>query len=70
LIDETATHGGKIYIHCRAGMERTAAILIAHHARTHGVSHDEALEVLQKARPILKPLRNQEEATRAWLEKS
>jgi protein-tyrosine phosphatase len=70
LIDETEKDGGKIYIHCRAGMERTAAILIAHHAKTNGVSYEDSLEVLLRARSILKPLRNQEEATRAWLEKS
>jgi ADP-ribosyl-[dinitrogen reductase] hydrolase len=67
LIDAVEKEGGKIYIHCRAGMERTAAILIAHHARKHGISYDETLGVLRKTRPILKPLPDQEEATRAWL---
>jgi ADP-ribosyl-[dinitrogen reductase] hydrolase len=69
LIDETEKNGGKIYIHCRAGMERTAAILIAYHAKTHGVSYEESLATLRRARTILKPLPNQEIATRAWLEK-
>lgn len=67
LIDEVEKAGGKIYIHCRAGMERTAAILIAHQARTHGVSYEKALEILKRARAILQPLPQQEKATRLWL---
>ncbi len=58
-----------VYVHCRAGMERTAAILIAYYAKTHGVSYDEALRELQKNRPILAPLPAQEKAARSWIEK-
>jgi ADP-ribosyl-[dinitrogen reductase] hydrolase len=57
----------KVYIHCRAGMERTAAILIAYHARQHGASYEEALQTLRRARPILRPLPDQESAIRKWL---
>jgi protein-tyrosine phosphatase len=63
LRDEDA----KVYIHCRAGMERTAAILIAHHVKKNGGSYDEALGALREMRPILNPLPNQEHAVRNWL---
>lgn len=58
----------KVYVHCRAGMERTAAILIAYYAKTHNVSYDEALHELKKGRPILSPLPAQEKAARRWIE--
>ena len=59
---------GKVYVHCRAGMERTAAILIAYYAKAHAVSYDEALEALRRGRPILAPLPAQEQAVRRWIE--
>jgi len=31
-------------VHCRAGMERTAAVLIAFHARRHGQSYEESYQ--------------------------
>lgn len=57
-----------VYVHCRAGMERTAAILIAWWARRHGCSYEVALTALREGRPILKPLPAQEAAVRRWLE--
>lgn len=56
-----------VYVHCRAGAARTAAILIAFHARRHDLGHDAALRDLQSRRPLLNPLPHQEAATRRWL---
>jgi len=56
-----------VYVHCRAGAERTAAILVAFHARRNRMGYDEALRDLQSRRPLLCPLPNQEAATRRWL---
>lgn len=68
FIDETLQNPqAKVYIHCRAGMERTAAILIAHHARKHDLSYQESLKALRQRRPILRPLPNQERAVQQYL---
>jgi protein-tyrosine phosphatase len=56
-----------VYIHCRAGQERTAAVLIAYVARRDGFTYDDALAVLKQRRPTLRPLPVQEHAVRAWL---
>ena len=66
---ETALQDPKsqVYVHCRAGMERTAAILVAWYARRNNVSYEEALSALRLRRRILAPLPNQERATRQWL---
>jgi len=56
-----------VYVSCRAGHERTAAILIAHHAIHHKVSYDVALTALRIGRPTLKPLPMQDRVTREYL---
>lgn len=61
--------GNKVYIHCRAGMERTAAILCAVFARRHHVSFEESLETLKQKRPIFAPLPGQVRAAKEWLAK-
>lgn len=67
LDDALSNPQAQIYVHCRAGMERTAAILIAWYARRERLSYDEALQQLQAKRSVLHPLPWQEEATRLWL---
>lgn len=58
----------QVYIHCRAGMGRTAAILIAWVARQEGNSYEQVFWRLKLQRPVLSPLPGQEQATRRWLE--
>jgi ADP-ribosyl-[dinitrogen reductase] hydrolase len=57
----------RLYVHCRAGMERTAAVLVAYQARQKTLSYDEALADLRVGRPLFAPLPNQERAVRQWL---
>ncbi len=57
----------RVYVHCRAGKERTAAILVAHHARRYDVGYVEALTTLQRGRSILSPTSEQESEVRRWL---
>lgn len=59
--------GSVVYVHCRAGAQRTAAILVAFHGRRHGLGYDAALQELRRRRPLLNPLPVQEAATRRWL---
>jgi protein-tyrosine phosphatase len=69
FIEAAIANEGRVYIHCRAGMERTAAIVVAWFARRHAVSYDAAFANLKARRPILNPLPHQERAARAWLKK-
>jgi atypical dual specificity phosphatase len=65
---ETALHlGGTIYVHCRAGRERTAAVVTCWHARARGCSAREALAELQARRPLFRPLSTQLRAVETWL---
>lgn len=67
-LDEVlALPGSVVYVHCRAGRERTAAVLVAYFAKLYRMGYDETLTMLRKRRPSLKPLENQEQAVRDWL---
>jgi protein tyrosine phosphatase (PTP) superfamily phosphohydrolase (DUF442 family) len=59
----------QVYVHCRAGMERTAVILIAYFARQWEADCAETLRRLQRARPKFQPLAWQYEAVEAWLKR-
>jgi ADP-ribosyl-[dinitrogen reductase] hydrolase len=60
---------GKVYVHCRAGVQRTGAIAAAWYAKQQGCSVDEAIERLRQRRPDLEPMVFQMAAARDWLAK-
>jgi ADP-ribosyl-[dinitrogen reductase] hydrolase len=59
--------GGTVYIHCRAGMERTAAVAAAWFAEREACTIYEAVDRLRQRRPIFAPLHGQVRAAEAWL---
>jgi ADP-ribosylglycohydrolase len=61
--------GGKVYVHCRAGVQRTGAIAAAWYARREGCSIDEAITRLRERRPDFEPMVFQVAAARTWLAK-
>jgi ADP-ribosylglycohydrolase len=65
---DAALHlGGKVYVHCRAGVQRTGAIAAAWYARRAGCTVDEAITTLRERRPDLEPMVFQVAAARTWL---
>jgi len=65
--DALASPTSRVYVHCRAGMERTACILVAWYARTNAVGYDTALAGLRRGRSELWPNLLQEEVARDWI---
>jgi ADP-ribosyl-[dinitrogen reductase] hydrolase len=59
-----------LYVHCRAGIERTGSVLGAFVARQEGIGLQEALDRLNDAGCKLKPLSHQVDAVRQWLGES
>lgn len=57
-----------VYVHCRAGWQRTATVLVAWYASAHDVDYDTALKHLKRKRRVLGPSLEQEAAARAWIE--
>jgi hypothetical protein len=65
---DAALHlGGRVYVHCRAGVQRTGAIAAAWYARQQACSVDDALAALRQRRPDLEPMVFQLAAARRWL---
>ena len=63
----TAADGPALYVHCRAGKERTGSVLGAFVARQEGIGLDKALGRLNDAGCKLAPLSHQVTAVRRWL---
>ena len=69
FLDEAlANPQAQVYIHCRAGIERTSAVLTAYHARRLRMTYDEALAQLRRQRPTLRP--HGDAVVRRWLNRS
>lgn len=63
---ERLADGGRVYIHCRAGWQRSAAVAAAVVARREGVEPDEALGMIRRRKPSADPLPHQLEDLRSW----
>jgi atypical dual specificity phosphatase len=58
--------GGRTYLHCRAGWQRSAAVAAGVVAMRAGLDIDEALAVVQQRKPSADPLPHQREDLRRW----
>jgi protein-tyrosine phosphatase len=55
-----------VYVHCRAGWQRSAAVAAGVIALREGVDVDEALAYVQRRKPSADPLPHQREDLRRW----
>jgi atypical dual specificity phosphatase len=62
-----AADGGVVYVHCRGGRERSAAVAIALLAARSGSSVDDAHDLALSLRRGFRPLPWQVEGVRSWL---
>jgi len=62
--------GATLYVHCRAGVQRTATVLAAWTARRHGISYAEAERLLAAAGYPGGAMPHQRAAAEAWLAES
>lgn len=60
--------GTRIYLHCRAGWQRSPAIAAGVVALRTGLDIDEALAYVQERKPTADPLPHQREDLRRWWE--
>jgi protein-tyrosine phosphatase len=58
--------GDRVYVHCRAGWQRSAAVAAGVVAVRQGLGIDEALGYVQSRKPSADPLPHQREDLRAW----
>jgi atypical dual specificity phosphatase len=58
--------GQRVYLHCRAGRQRSAAVAAGVVALTEGVDIEEALELVRDRKPSADPLPEQREDLLRW----
>uniref|UniRef100_A0A1A8PM98 Dual specificity protein phosphatase n=1 Tax=Nothobranchius pienaari TaxID=704102 RepID=A0A1A8PM98_9TELE len=55
FIDSVKSKGGRVFVHCQAGISRSATICLAYLMRTNRVKLDEAFEFVKQRRSIISP---------------
>jgi predicted protein tyrosine phosphatase len=55
FIDNVIKKGGKIVVHCFAGMSRSASVVIAYLIRKYKLDYQTAYEIVSDKRPIINP---------------
>uniref|UniRef100_A0A8C9NM75 Dual specificity phosphatase 1 n=1 Tax=Serinus canaria TaxID=9135 RepID=A0A8C9NM75_SERCA len=55
FIDSVKNEGGRVFVHCQAGISRSATICLAYLMRTNRVKLDEAFEFVKQRRSIISP---------------
>ena len=63
-----ADPAARVYVHCRAGIERTACVLVAWYAAREAVGFERALADLRTKREVLRPSFAQERAVKRWID--
>jgi protein-tyrosine phosphatase len=58
--------GERVYLHCRAGRQRSAAVAAGVVALRHGVGLDAALASIREHRPSAEPLAHQRQDLEHW----
>jgi dual specificity phosphatase 12 len=47
--------GGKVLVHCFAGVSRSATIIIAYMMQEHGMNYHSAFKFVKSKRPFINP---------------
>jgi protein-tyrosine phosphatase len=47
--------GGRVFVHCFAGVSRSATIVIAYLMKEHGLSFNSAIKFVKSKRPQINP---------------
>ena len=58
--------GERVYVHCRAGWQRSAAVAAAALSVRDGIEPDEALGQIKRRKPSAEPLPHQREDLYRW----
>eukprot|EP00004_Rigifila_ramosa_P015716 TRINITY_DN3668_c0_g1_i1.p1 TRINITY_DN3668_c0_g1~~TRINITY_DN3668_c0_g1_i1.p1 ORF type:complete len:165 (+),score=29.29 TRINITY_DN3668_c0_g1_i1:2-496(+) len=66
FIERSQRAGGRILVHCAAGMSRSASVVLAYLIREKQMPYDDALQFLRQKRPVVQPNVGFERQLRAW----
>lgn len=55
VINSTREQNGQVFVHCNAGVSRSATIVAAYLIHLHKISHTDALDTVKQERPKVNP---------------
>lgn len=55
FIKDAIALGGKVFVHCYAGVSRSATIVIAYLMKEHNLSYNAAIKFVKSKRPFINP---------------
>ena len=55
FIQSALDQGGVVFVHCAAGVSRSATIVLAYLMRAHGMSLNQAMQLVVARRPVIDP---------------
>ena len=55
FIEQVRKNGGRVFVHCHAGISRSATVCIAYMMKTRSMSVEEAYRFIKSKRPIISP---------------
>ncbi len=55
FINECLSNGGKVLVHCFAGVSRSATIILAYMMQEHGLSYHAAIKFVKNKRALINP---------------
>lgn len=55
FIQDSLNSGGKVYVHCVAGISRSASVVIAYFVQYHSMSLHAAFKFVEERRPLIRP---------------
>lgn len=67
-VNDWLDQGEVVYLHCRAGWQRSAALAAGAIALREGIDVDAALDQVQQLKPSAEPLPHQREDLQRWFE--
>ncbi|MHB1569743.1 MAG: protein-tyrosine phosphatase family protein [Solirubrobacteraceae bacterium] len=66
LVESWLRDEGLVYVHCRAGRQRSAAVAAGAVAALEGLAIDDALALVRRRKPTAEPLPHQVDDLRTW----
>ena len=67
FMKEQVDQGRVVYVHCAKGRGRSAALVAAYLMKHHGMSYENAKQVLESKRKLVKLQDRHEEGLKAWI---
>jgi dual specificity phosphatase 12 len=68
FIDDALRGGGEVFVHCLEGVSRSACVVIAWMCTRRGMTYEDAIRFVRRARPLIDPFPAYAAQVRNWVD--